>query len=272
MAKKNSAREGRIEKTFKRLGENGEKALVAFVTAGDPDLDTTRRLIPELERAGADIVELGLPFSDPMADGPTIQASSERALEAGATVPKVLDLIKDVRKDTEVPIVLFGYYNPIYSYGLKKFARKASRAGADGVLVVDLPPEEADEFKTELDSVGLDLIFLLTPTSDTGRMKLVAGKGSGFVYYVSLTGVTGARTTLATRIGDYVKRIRKFTDLPVGVGFGISTPEQARSVAKKADGVIVGSAIINTIAGAGGKDPVKEAARFVRRLKKAVNG
>lgn len=261
----------RITGKFEELKGRGEKAFVAFLTAGDPDIRTTGELIFELERSGADIIELGIPFSDPMADGPTIQASSERALEGGTTLKRVIDLVQEVRKKTEIPIVLFGYYNPIFAYGLKKFAQAAKKAGADGVLVVDLPPEESDELKTELDSAGLDMIFLLTPTSDEKRMKLAARKGSGFVYYVSLTGVTGTREKLSTSIPGYVRRIRAFTDLPIGVGFGISTPEQAASVCSYADGVIVGSAIVNVIArNSGKKDLVKKVGRFVANLKKGA--
>ena len=263
----------RITAKFNELKEKGEKALVAFITAGDPDVETTERLIVELEGAGADIIELGIPFSDPMADGPTIQASSERALARGVTLKDVLALVGRARKKTEIPIVLFGYYNPIFAFGLKRFAGAARAAGADGVLVVDLPPEEADELKRELDAAGLDMIFLLTPTSDSRRMRLAASKGSGFVYYVSLTGVTGARKRLSADIPGYVKRIRRFTDLPVGVGFGISTPEQAARVGRSADAVIVGSAIVNVIArGSGGKDLVAEVAKFVASLKKGLTG
>ncbi|MFQ5465303.1 MAG: tryptophan synthase subunit alpha [Thermodesulfobacteriota bacterium] len=263
----------RITAKFTGLKEKGEKALVAFITAGDPDIETTESLIVELEGAGADIIELGIPFSDPMADGPTIQASSERALARGVTLKDVLALVERARKKTDIPIVLFGYYNPIFAFGLRRFARAARAAGADGVLVVDLPPEEADELKCELDSVGLDMIFLLTPTSDSRRMRLAAQKGSGFVYYVSLTGVTGARKKLSADIPGYVKRIRRFTDLPVGVGFGISTPEQAARVGRSADGVIVGSAIVNVIArGSGGKNLVADVAEFVASLKKGLTG
>ncbi len=268
-----TARRSRLTEAFERLREKGEKALVTFITAGDPDLETTARLIPELERSGADIIELGIPFSDPMADGPTIQAASERALKSGTTLAKVLRLVRDVRKKSSIPIVLFGYYNPVFSYGLERFAADAARAGCDGVLIVDLPPEESEELKRELDRVGLDLVHLLTPTSDEQRMTLVARKASGFIYYVSVTGVTGARKKLAASIRDAVKRVRRHTSLPVGVGFGISTPEQARNVSRFADGVIVGSAIVDIIArNAGSKDLVGKVGRFVSGLKRGMRG
>lgn len=262
----------RVETAFERLKEKGEKALITFITAGDPDLPTTKELIFTLEKSGADIIELGIPFSDPAADGPTIQLSSERAVKKGVHLNDVLGLVKEVRETSEVPIVLFGYYNPVFSFGLKKFAKSARAAGADGVLIVDLPPEEADELKTELDQVGMDLIFLLTPTSDEGRMRLVSGKASGFIYFVSVTGVTGARTELSERLPSFVKKVRRFTDVPVGVGFGISTPEQAKEVSAYSDGVIVGSAIINIIAkNAGSKDLLKKVGSFVSALKGAIS-
>lgn len=261
----------RVERKFEDLKARKEKALVAFLTAGDPSTEKTVELILEMERAGADIIELGIPFSDPMADGPTIQAASERALAGGTTLADVLGVVREVRKTSEVPIVLFGYYNPIFSYGAGRFAREAKRAGADGALVVDLPPEEADELTVELDHAGLNTVFLLTPTSDETRMKSACRKGSGFVYYVSLTGVTGARTKLSTSIGKYVKKIRRFTNLPVGVGFGISTPEQAARVARSADAVVVGSAIVNVIAeNSDKKDLTRKVGRFVAGLKKGI--
>ncbi|MBI5468440.1 MAG: tryptophan synthase subunit alpha [Deltaproteobacteria bacterium] len=262
----------RVETAFERLKEKGEKALITFITAGDPDLGTTKELIFTLEKSGADIIELGIPFSDPAADGPTIQLSSERAVKKGVHLSDVIGLVREVRETSEVPIVLFGYYNPIFSFGLKKFAKSARAAGADGVLIVDLPPEEADDLKTELDRVGMDLIFLLTPTSDEGRMRLVSGKASGFIYFVSVTGVTGARTELSARLPSFVKKVRRFTDVPVGVGFGISTPEQAKEVSAYSDGVIVGSAIINIIAkNAGSRDLLKKVGSFVSALKGAIN-
>lgn len=261
----------RISSTFGRLREKGEKALITFITAGDPDLDTTKKLIFTLEESGADIIELGIPFSDPMADGPTIQASSERAVKKGVHLEDVLKAVKEVREKSQVPIVLFGYYNPVLSYGLRKFARNARAAGADGVLIVDLPAEEADELKDELDKESIDLIFLLTPTSDGTRIKLVSSKASGFIYFVSVTGVTGARTELSVKIPAYLKKIKRSTDLPVGVGFGISNTKQAKEVCRYADGVIVGSAIINIIArNDGSENLLKEVGDFVSGLKRAT--
>lgn len=261
----------RIEKTFAWLKANGQKALITFITAGDPDLKTSKEIIFELEKSGADIVELGIPFSDPMADGPTIQAASERALKNGATLRGVLELVRDVRKKSQIPIVLFGYYNPIFIYGVDRFARDAKKAGADGVLVVDLPPEEASELKVHTDRNCLELIFLLTPTSDNNRMRLVASQASGFIYYVSVAGITGARKELSDTIQKYVKRVRQFTSLPVGVGFGISTPKQAGEVSKWADAVIVGSAIVKVIEkNQDSPDLVKKVGRFVSELKKGM--
>ncbi|MBI5598805.1 MAG: tryptophan synthase subunit alpha [Deltaproteobacteria bacterium] len=266
-----SSSRSRLEGVFRGLQERGEKALITFITAGDPDMGTTKRIIFELERSGADIIELGMPFSDPMADGPTIQASSERALKGGATVKDVLRLVREIRGKSSIPVVLFGYYNPVFVYGLERFARDAADAGADGVLVVDLPPEEAGGLKRELQRKALDLIYLVTPTSNTGRMRLVASKASGFIYYVSVAGVTGARKTLADRIPAEIRKIRKFTGLPVCVGFGISTPAQARRAAACADGVVVGSAIIDIIArNIGAKDLAARMGRFVSGLKKGM--
>lgn len=260
----------RITRVFDALKKRGEKALITFITAGDPNIGATAELISAIEANGGDIIELGIPFSDPMADGPTIQASSERALNAGVTPQDVIDLVARVRKTSEIPIVLFGYYNPVFQYGLKKFAKAIAVAGVDGVLIVDLPAEEADDLKVELNKVGCDLIFLLTPTSDEGRIKVTVGKASGFVYFVSVTGVTGARKTVSNRIPGYVKKIRRFTGLPIGVGFGISTPEQAATAATSADGVVVGSAIVNIIAASGPDELTKNVGKFVSSLKQGL--
>lgn len=263
--------EAGLKEVFERLKKRGEKALIAFITAGDPTLGITKKLVLEFERRGADIIELGIPFSDPMADGPTIQASSERALKHSVTLKDVITLVRDIRKKSAIPIVLFGYYNPIFIYGIRRFAVEAKDAGAAGVLVVDLPPEESGELKTELSKVGLDLICLLTPTSDEKRLRLVLNKASGFVYYVSVAGVTGARERLAKGVYSAVKMVRRFTALPVGVGFGIATPAQARAVSRYADGVVVGSAIVDIIAqNAGSPALVEKAGRFVGGLKRAV--
>lgn len=269
VAKKEEAKNsvGRITRVFSELGAKGEKALITFITAGDPDIKATHDLILALEAAGADIIELGIPFSDPMADGPTIQASSERALAGGTTLQDVIDLVAEVRKTSEIPIVLFGYYNPIFQYGHKKFAKAAAGAGVDGLLIVDLPAEEAGDLKAELDRVGCDFIFLLTPTSNDSRISVTVNKASGFVYFVSVTGVTGARKTVSRNVMGYVRKIRKFTNLPIGVGFGISTPEQAKEVAAFADGVVVGSALVNIIASSERDALLKNVSAFVAALK-----
>lgn len=268
--KKKSAGKNRITALFDRLGAEKKKGFIAFVTAGDPDLKTTKKIIKELETSGADMIELGIPFSDPMADGPTIQASYERAVAGGVHLVDVLELVREVRKTSEVPLVLFGYYNPVFNYGLKKFARDAATAGADGVLIVDLPPEEADELKGELDKNGVDLIFLLTPTSDEGRIRLVASKASGFIYFVSVAGVTGARSSVAGDLHRNVRQVRKFTKLPLGVGFGISTPQQAKEVCKSADAAVVGSAIVSVIAKSRGPKLLKELGSFVSGIKRGL--
>lgn len=268
MTKKNGNK--RISRLFESLKEQKKKGFISFVTAGDPDMATTKMIIRELERSGADMIELGIPFSDPMADGPTIQASYERAVKAGVHLTDVLKLVREVRKESEIPLVLFGYYNPIFNYGLKKFAKDAASAGADGVLIVDLPPEESDELKAELDRNGVDLIFLLTPTSDERRMRLVASRASGFIYFVSVTGVTGARAAVSSDIHRYVRRVRKYTSLPLGVGFGISTPAQAKEVCKSADAAVVGSAIVSVIARNKGPKLIKELGSFVSGIKRGI--
>ena len=262
----------RIRQTFEGLNKAGKKALIPFITAGYPDISTTEKFIFLLERSGADLIELGVPFSDPMADGPVIQAASEHALRKGTTLKKILDLVKRVRKKTELPILLMGYYNPFFTFGLEKFADEAKKAGVDGVLVVDLPPEEAGALKAETDRTGLDLIFLLAPTSDATRIKRIAKNASGFIYYVSLTGVTGVRSQLDQDIRNQVVQIKKQSNLPVGIGFGISTPEQAKRVAHWADAVVVGSAIIKIIETSTTPEAsIKNVGQFVQSLKKAIS-
>ncbi|HTW89234.1 MAG TPA: tryptophan synthase subunit alpha [Candidatus Binataceae bacterium] len=233
---------GRIEKKFHELGSRGEAALIPFVFAGDPDLERTRQIVLELESRGADLIELGVPFSDPMADGPANQRAGARALNAGASVAAILGLVSDLRKDTAIPIVLFGYYNPILQYGPERFAADAARAGADGCLVVDLPPEEADELKRPARDHGIDLIYLLAPTTPIERARRIVRSASGFLYYVSVTGVTGTRTALDAELEPRVRELKTITRLPIGVGFGISTVEQAARVASFAAAVVVGSA------------------------------
>lgn len=233
----------RIADKFRELRLRNEAALIPFLVAGDPDLSLTRALVHEFEARGADIVELGVPFSDPMADGPANQRALARGLAAGASLTAILSLVSDIRRDSAIPIVLFGYYNPIFHYGCERLAADAARAGVDGLLVVDLPPEEAAELARPARANGLDLIYLLAPTTPLERAKKIAKSATGFLYYVSVTGVTGARTTLASDLEHNVRQLRTVTTLPIGVGFGISTPAQAAEVAGFADAVIVGSAV-----------------------------
>ena len=260
----------RIAETFEQLGARGEKALIAFITAGDPCLSMTEECILEMERGGADIIELGVPFSDPMADGPTIQKSSERALSSGTTLPGILDMVRSVRRRSRIPIVLMGYFNPVFLHGVERFARDGAAAGVDGVLLVDLPPEEAVEFSKIFSSAGIDLIYLLAPTSDTARIEKVAGLCSGFVYYVSVTGVTGVRQNVADSLVEKVECIKKRIPLPVAVGFGISDAAQAASVARSADGVVVGSAIVKLFEEFSGEELKKKLGIFIAELKAGI--
>ena len=239
----------RIDRKFAALKEEGKKAFVAYVMAGDPDFDTSLEIVKGLPEAGVDVIELGLPFTDPMADGPTIQLAGQRALEAGQTLNKTLDLARTFREqDDTTPIVLMGYYNPIYSHGVDRFLEDAKAAGIDGLIVVDLPPEEDSELCIPAQAAGLNFIRLATPTTDEKRLPKVLQNTSGFVYYVSITGITGAANAVATDVGPEVARIKASTDLPVIVGFGIKTPEASRDIAAIADGAVVGSAIVERIA------------------------
>ncbi len=241
----------RIDDTFSRLRAEGRKAFVAYVMAGDPDFETSLALVRGLPGAGVDVIELGLPFTDPMADGPTIQAAGQRALAAGQTVARTLALARAFRaSDTTTPIVLMGYYNPIYARGVDRFLAEAKAAGIDGLIVVDLPPEEDDELCLPAQAAGLDFIRLATPTTDDRRLPAVLRNTSGFVYYVSITGITGAAAARAEDVAPDVARIKAATDLPVVVGFGIRTPEAAEAIARVADGCVVGSAIVAQV-GAG---------------------
>lgn len=261
----------RISQTFSALRARGEAALIPFITAGDPDIQTTFALVQEMVRQGADIIELGVPFSDPMADGPTLQRAAERAVRNGTSLSHILGLVSRLRQSLSVPILLMGYYNPIFRYGGERFAEDARRAGVDGVLCVDLPPEEADELKRATDLHDLDMIFLLAPTSSLARAQAVLTRARGFIYYVAVTGVTGARTTLPPDLGDMVRRIRAISPVPVGVGFGISSPEQAAQVAGVADAAIVGSAISQIIEQSLGQaDMVERVGAFVAQLKSAL--
>jgi tryptophan synthase alpha chain len=240
----------RIDARFAALKQEGRAGLVTFVTAGDPDPDTSLEILRALPAAGADVIELGMPFSDPMADGPAIQASSQRALRAGQTLKKTLAMVRAFRAaDAVTPIVLMGYYNPIYIHGVPRFLADATAAGVDGLIVVDLPPEEDDELCVPALNAGLNFIRLATPTTDDRRLPAVLANTSGFVYYVSITGITGMAAPDARRVVDAVKRIKRHTSLPVAVGFGVKTPEHARAIAAGADAVVVGSALIDAIRG-----------------------
>lgn len=232
----------RIEKTFSDLQQRNEKALVGFVTAGDPTPEMSMKIVLGMCRSGLDILELGVPFSDPTADGPVIQRSSERSLENGTSLSSVLEMTQNIRAETSIPIILFSYYNPIFNYGPKRFYREAMGAGADGVLVVDLPPEESDEMTAEWTGQGFSLIRLVAPTTPQDRMALIAGTGEGFLYLVSKTGVTGSSGLDFLDVTEKINSLREITALPICVGFGISTPDHVAGIATVADGVVVGSA------------------------------
>jgi len=262
----------RIQATFEALRQSGKKALIPFVTAGDPSLAATEALIPALAAAGADLIELGIPFSDPMADGPTIQAASQRALEAGAGLAKVLDLVRRVRRSCKTPIVLMGYFNPVFIYGSERFAQDAAEAGVDGLLLVDLPPEEADEIHAPLKRAGIDLITLLAPTTPPERRERLAAAGEGYLYYVSMTGVTGSRSVDAAAIAADVAELRRLARVPVAVGFGISSAADAAAVSRFADGVVVGSALVKLLAEAGGDaERLTSAGNFIRELRAGID-
>ena len=254
----------RIDAKFADLTAQGKKAFVAYVMAGDPDYDRSLEVVKGLPGAGVDIIELGLPFTDPMADGPTIQAAGQRALDAGMTLDRTLALATEFRKtDDTTPIVLMGYYNPIYSCGVDAFLDKAKAAGIDGLIVVDLPPEEDEELCLPAQAAGLNFIRLATPTTDDARLPRVLQNTSGFVYYVSITGITGAAEAQADNVAPEVTRIKSATDLPVIVGFGINSPEKAEAIAAISDGAVVGSAIVSKIASG---EPVAEVLSFVKSL------
>jgi len=260
----------RIDRKFQEL--KGQSAFIPYICAGDPNISTTNRLVHALEAAGADIVELGVPFSDPIADGPSIQKASERALKHKISLGQIIDTVRKLRRTTQIPIALMTYYNPVFAYGVADFCKTATEAGVDGVIVPDLPPEEAEELFQAASKHGLAVILLVAPTSPEERMKLISKVSTGFVYLVSVTGVTGARGTLSEFIQPMLNKLRQFTDKPLGVGFGVSTPEQAQTVAQMADAVIIGSAIINVIE-ANLRDEEKlleEVQKFAGSLAKAV--
>ncbi|WP_429885425.1 tryptophan synthase subunit alpha [Geoalkalibacter halelectricus] len=262
---------GRIAKTFARLKAAGEVGLIPFITAGDPDLRTTEELIFALVDAGADIIELGVPFSDPMADGPTIQLASERALAGGTTLQGILDMVARVRLRSQVPVVLMGYFNPVFRYGGERFARDAARAGVDAVLLVDLPAEQRDEIHPHLRAAGVDFIQLVAPTTPPERMKELAALGEGFLYFVSMTGVTGASQVDTHAIAPLVEDLRALSPVPVAVGFGINTPAAAAAIGRHADAVVVGSALVKIIAEhSASPDLLERVCAFVRSLKQAL--
>jgi tryptophan synthase alpha chain len=263
----------RIDKKFKSLKAQGRKAFIAYICAGDPGLSTTEKLVLEFDKEGVDIVELGIPFSDPLADGPTIQRASQRALKKCVNISKIFGLVKRLREKTDMPIVLMGYYNPIYSYGVPGFIRHAKTAGVDGIIVPDLIPEEADEFISAARKHDLDTIFLAAPTSLDKRLNAIVSKSTGFIYYVSLAGVTGARKSLARGIRGHVQKIKQKSKKPVCIGFGVSTPLQARKLSQYSDGVIVGSAIIKFLEKSLGNNAkaIKDAVSFVKKMKKGLD-
>jgi tryptophan synthase alpha chain len=255
----------RISKTFKRLQQQGKKAFIPYMMAGDPSLEKTRDVVLLFEACGADIVELGVPFSDPLADGPTIQRASERALKNGVTLRKVISLVKDLRQATQIPLVLMTYFNPVFKYGTDAFIKDARSAGVDGMIIPDLPPDEAGDFIKLSRKAALDTIFLLAPTSTEDRIRKVTKAASGFIYYVSITGITGAGLLLDGSMDLLISNIRKYTDKPIAVGFGVSTPEEAAAIARISDGVIVGSAIVKKL-----HDTPEELESYLVSLRKAI--
>jgi tryptophan synthase alpha chain len=266
-----ASRSSRIGRRFEELRSRREAAFVPYLTYGDPDPALTLPLLQALERAGAALIEVGVPFSDPMADGPVLQRAAERALRRGATLRGCLDVVAEFRRQSEIPIILFGYYNPVFRYGVDRVAADARAAGADGFLCVDLPPEEAGPLDGAARAQGLDVIYLLTPTSTLDRMQKVLSRARGFVYFVSVAGVTGVRAALPENLETLVRSVRRLTPLPIGVGFGISTPEQAARVAGFADAVIVGSAIARTIEQSpGGTLVIQAVESFASSLSAAV--
>lgn len=261
----------RIDATLARCRREERKALVMFLTAGDPTMATTEALIPAIAEAGADILEIGVPFSDPMADGPTIQAASERALASGANLRDILEMIRRVRVRCDIPVVLFSYYNVLMRYGVDRLANDSTKAGIDGWLVVDVPAEEAAEIRPALDAHNLHLIPLMAPTTPDKRARRVLTQAGGFVYYITVTGVTGARKDVPPDLTDRLQALKRITDLPVMAGFGVSSPEMARKVSRHADGVVVGSALINLVSRAGSCAEAVAAARdFVGSLARAL--
>ena len=269
----------RIDRMFSQLRKRGESALIPFITTGDPDVATTEALVLEMERQGADLIELGLPFSDPLADGPTIQAASNRALANEINARVLFDMVKRLRQKTDIPLVLMGYCNPLFQYGIEEFARDAAEAGIDGTIIPDLPVDEASQWGRAAREHGICNIFLVAPNTPDARMKKIAKASKGFIYYVSVTGITGARSELPPELSQGLKHVREITSKPVAVGFGISEPAQVRMLSEVADGIIVGSAIVRIIeknlveTGSGfsaGPATVKSVGEFVSSLKQAT--
>jgi tryptophan synthase alpha chain len=255
----------RIEKTFRRLKNQSRKGFIPYIMAGDPSLERTRETVLLLERCGADIIELGVPFSDPLADGPTIQRAAQRALEQGVALKDVIGLVKELRKDSAIPIVLMTYYNPVFRYGDERFVKDAGDAGVDGVIIPDLPPDEAVGLIGVAKRAGLATIFLLAPTSTPDRIRKVAGASQGFIYYVSMTGITGAKLLVDGTLQESIGNIRAVSGKPVAVGFGVSTAEEAKAVAQHADGVIIGSAIVKKL-----HESPEGLEAFIRELRNAI--
>lgn len=255
----------RIGRRFAVLRREGKKAFIPYVMAGHPDLAATRRMITLLEECGADIIELGVPFSDPLADGPTIQAAAQQALAGGVTLSSVIGFVGELRKSTKIPLILMTYYNPVFKYGEERFCRDAASAGVDGVIIPDLPPDEAGGMISSSRDHGIDTIFLLAPTSTPGRMQRVARSTRGFLYYVPITGITGSQLTLDESLASAISKIRTLTATPVAVGFGVAHPEEAAAVARAADGVIVGSAIVKRV-----NDPEDDLRSYLLSLRKAI--
>src|SRR5437870_1932025 len=261
----------RIVERFARLKRKGEKGFIVYIGAGDPNLEATRQLALALDSIGVDVVELGVPFSDPLADGLVNQLAAQRGLESGTTPPKVLETVAAIRKESQVPIVLYIYFNLIHRVGLERFIADAAKAGVDGLLVLDLPPEESTNYEALMRQAGLCNIYLVAPTTPDDRIELIVKRGAGFIYYISREGVTGMQKKVSESIGEMVAKIRRHTDLPIAVGFGISNPEQAKFVAQYAEAIVVGSAVVNQIA-EHGKSPelISRVAEFVKPLLKGV--
>ncbi len=261
----------RIEQRFARLKKEGQKGFIVYIGAGDPSLEMTRRLALAFDKIGVDVLELGVPFSDPLADGPVNQMAAQRGLESGATPAKVLQTVAAIRRESSIPIVLYIYFNLMHRPGLEQFVRDAAAAGVDGLLALDLPPEESDNYEALMSRAGLSPIYLIAPTTPEARIDLIVRRGSGFIYYVSREGVTGMQTSVSETIGAMTAKIRAHTNLPIAVGFGISTPAQARQVARNADAIVVGSAVVQQIAEHGrSPDLLERVSHFTAELVAAV--